>query len=421
MNLLKIQLRRALLSPFFLGLFSAFLAIDFAMIFSEYPGEPYAQLGAGLSTQAGTLVDADFAKKSAAFLQPYYDDLNNMYLAKTGKSESDPAKALQGLRSTDIVLTEAESERITADDIAVSLGLAIKDPKTVYTSAKLSENTEAYIRENAVSGSAAEFLRRNSALLQARLDEILSDGEADSYCLPAYLCRTQSFLYGRLFKAVVLESVILGVLLILWLVNFEFAHGTQALALTSRRGRKLTADQFRAAMLAAVPLPAVFLAILLPVFFSRCPMELFRDTFFSSPLNADTSFSGFLPITWSRMTAAQYFWACLGIALALQTVLCLLGFAAALFFRSTYGVFLAFAFLALVLKELPGSLPWSSGLPIAAAVNPFSAWDFCGFWLTGSKLLSAYPEYFPALFAVWGSAALLLAIFGVRHFRRADL
>lgn len=413
--------RRICRAPFFAGLLAAFLAFNFYLISTGSYQQRKINLINDVAGQTGVQINADFQKNFSPILQKHTQDLGSLYRKKTGKSAAKPEAMVQELQNSEWKMTGAERNRLSDDATILQLDHSVQSRGSTYTGMDFAAEAKDFSSKQKLSGLPASIIANNAAILQKRVDEIRSDGEADTLYFPGTSCRTHSFLYGKLFKAILFESAVLGVLIMLYTVNFEFAHGTQGLAYTSRRGRKLLADQFGAAMLAGLAVPVLLLSVALPAFFTSFHFSSLWNASVSSAMNMETE-SGFFPcITWSRMTVLQYLWANIGLLLALQAVFCLLAFTLAVFCRSSYVSFLLYSFAGFVLAFLPEYLPWNAAFPFFAAANPFAAWNICGFWLARSELACTYPQYFIALFVLWGAASAILIFFGTRRFRRADL
>ena len=371
--------------------------------------------------QTGVQINADFQKKFSPILQKHTQDLASLYRQKTGKSVTQPEAMVQELQNNELQMTGAEQDRLRDDATILQLDHSVQSRGSTYDGLDFAAEARNFSSKQNLSGLPASIIANSAAALQKRVDEIRADGEVDTLYFPGTSCRTHSFLYGSLFQAILLESAVLGVLIMRYTVNFEFAHGTQGLAYTSRRGRTLLADQFCAAMLAGMTVPALLMAVSLPAFFTSFHFSNLWNASVSSAMNVENE-NGFFPcITWSRMTVLQYLWANIGLVFALQAVFCLLAFTLAVFCRSSYAGFLLYSFAGFVLAFLPDYLPWNAALPFFAAANPFTAWKICGFWLARSEPACTYPQYFIVLFVLCGTVSAILIFFGTRRFRRADL
>ena len=422
MDIFRYQLKRIFGAPFFPGLLAVFLAFDLYLLSTLSGAQHDINLINDVAGQTGVQINAEFDKKFSAILSAHTSDLAELYRLKTGKASSDSSAMLQSLAQDYYALTAEQQGRLLDDCAILRLDRAIKGRDAFYEGYDVGKTGAAYIRQGKISGAPAQFISQNCAGLQDRVVRIRSDGEKDTLFFPGTVYQVHGFLYGTLLKAIVMESAILGVLVMFFTVNYEFAHGTQNLAYTSRRGRHLPADQFRAAMLAGMLVPVFFMAAALPVFFANYHFSNVWNSFVSSGMNAEPHGMEVVPyVTFRPMTVWQYLWANIGLTLVLQAVFCLLAFAMAVFCRNSYVGFLGYALTGMLLMNVSSILPWNTMLPLILTANPVIAWYDCDNWLTQVDIFDAYPGYFPVIFLVGASVTAVAACFGIRRFRRADL
>ena len=422
MDIFRHQWKRILAAPFFLCLIAVFLAFDLYLISTLSGARHDINLINDVAGRTGVRIDAEFEKKFALILGAHTKDLEELYRLNTGETSADPSVMLQSLARNYDMLTPEQQERLLDDNTIVLLDKAIKNRGAFYEEYDVNAAGQTYIQRGKITGAPARFISQNCARLQERVVQIKSNGERDTLFFPGTVYQVHGFLYGTLLKAIVMESAILGVLVMFFTVNYEFAHGTQNLAYASRRGRKLLGDQFRAGMLAGMLVPVFFMGAALPVFFANYHFSNVWNSFVSSGMNAEPNGMKIIPyVTFGPMTMWQYLWANIGLVLVLQAVFCLLAFAAAVFCRNSYIGFLGYALAGMLLISIPSVLPWNTMLPLILSANSVVAWYDCGGWLTQVAMIDAYPGYFPVIFLLGASVTAIAAFFGIRRFRRADL
>jgi hypothetical protein len=425
MRLFAIQLRRALTAPFFLGLMLVFLAYNGLQIFFFcQQNKPAAEAVCEISAQHGVIFDAPFRDFLTPKAASSSADLTALYQSKFEKLANKDVSAdemIQSLKWDSTKLTQAERKRLAEAEAVLAVSGAAEKSAGLYADADFAGSAEQTIRENGMTGYAAELTRQSAALLDARAKEIQSDGEAQTLFFPGKTCGVHRFFYGTLLHDILFESAVLGVLLMLYLFGFEFGAKTDSLAYCTRRGRCLGFDQIGAAMLAGMLVPAVLLAASLPVFFANFDFSAFWNVPVASILNTDVSRNVSQLLTWNRMTMEEYLLASLGVLFGIQAVCCIFGCAAAVFSRkNVYLGFLVLALAGFAASLLPGLLP-KNLFAFLLAANPLWAWQNCGLWFAYSEPLSCYPGYFVVLFASCGTLATALSATGILRFRRADL
>lgn len=94
-------------------------------------------------------------------------------------------------------------------------------------------------------------------LLQERVDSLAQTGAALDLYVGPITHDSHQYLYNTLFRVLLTESVLLGLLCALYLVGYEGLSGTQSLACVSRTGRRLWKHKTLAALAAALGLYAL--------------------------------------------------------------------------------------------------------------------------------------------------------------------
>ena len=421
MDIFRHQLRRILCAPFFFGLLAAFLAFDLYLISTLSGVQRELNLINDIAGQTGVQINENFEKKFTPILNAHTKDLETLYRQKAGKAPADASSMLKSLSQDYYTLTEEQQRRFRDDSTIVQLDGAIKGRNAFYEGYDVGMAGRTFIRQNKIGGASAEWITRNCDQLQDRVVQIKADGEKDTLFFPGAVYQVHGFLYGTLLKAIVMESAILGVLVLFFTLNYEFTHGTQSLAYTSRRGRRLPTDQFRAAMLVGILIPVFLMAVTLPVFFCSFHFSNLWGSSVSSAMNAEQA-SGSVPyLTFRPMTMLQYLLANIGLTLVVQTIFCLFAFAAALFCRNSYLGFLGYGLVGMLLSILPQFVPLGNLFYPLLSATPVFAWQNCGTWLTQINLFTAYPWYHAAVFSLGVLVTAMASLLGIRRFRRADL
>ncbi len=422
MDIFRLQCRRIFRAPFFLGLLAVFLAFDLYLVSALSGEQREINLINDVAGQTGVRIDANFEKKFGPIVAAHTADLGELYRQKTGKAPADADAMTKSLAQQFYSLSAQQQGRFRDDCAVIQLDGAVKGRDAFYNGYSVTQAGKAFIRQGNVTGAPASFLTRHCAELQNRVVQIKADGEKDTLFFPGTVYEVHGFLYGKLFWAILMESAILGVLAMFFAVNYEFTHGTQNLAYTSWRGRRLPADQFRAALLAGMLVPALLMAVVLPVFFENYHFSNVWGSFVSSAMNSEVHGMQVLPyVTFRPMTMWQCLWAHIGLMFVVQAVFCLLAFAVSIFCRNSYVGFLGYALGGMLLLNVPSFLPWNTMAPLILSANPVTAWSDCTNWLTQIDIFDAYPWYFLLVFALGAAVTAATGFFGIRRFRRADL
>ena len=287
MDIFRLQFKRILCSPFFLGLLAVFLVFDFYLISTLSGEQQEINLINDVAGQTGVQINPDFEKKFRPIVNTHIGDLGELYRQKIGKAPTDANAMAKSLSEQFYELSAEQKKRFRDDCAIIQLDGAVKGRNAIYEDYSVTQDGKIFLKQGKVTGTPAAFITHNCAELQDRVVQIKTDGEKDTLFFPGTVYQVHSFLYDTLFRAIVMESAILGALAIFFAVNYEFTHGTQNLAYTSRRGRRLTADQFRAAMLAGMLVPVFLMVTALSVFFANYHFSNVWGSYVSSAMNAE--------------------------------------------------------------------------------------------------------------------------------------
>lgn len=261
-------------------------------------------------------------------------------------------------------------------------------------------------------------------LLQERVDHLAQTGAAlDLYAGPI-THDSHQYLYNTLFRVLLTESVLLGLLCALYLVGYEGLSGTQSLACVSRTGRRLWKHKTLAALTAALGLYALLTLLTMGPYLLLWDYRGIWDSSVSSQFNYFVDMLYSRPfLTWADFTVGSYFAAMIAAGGGLVAVFTLIGAVAGLLIRHTYGAAIAAAAFCALLLGLSSTLAslglWSAYL--LTTFSPVCLWLAINGWFTELGQMGLVPWQETVGLAlnllVWSGIALL----ALRRFGRKDV
>ena len=170
------------------------------------------------------------------------------------------------------------------------------------------ELTEFYQSVMEGDSLAQSWMAWKYDLLQDRVDHLAQTGAAlDLYAGPI-THDSHQYLYNTLFRVLLTESVLLGLLCALYLVGYEGLSGTQSLACVSRTGRRLWKHKTLAALAAALGLYALLALFTLGPYLLLWDYRGIWDSSVSSQFNYFVDMLYSRPfLTWADFTVGSYF------------------------------------------------------------------------------------------------------------------
>lgn len=244
------------------------------------------------------------------------------------------------------------------------------------------------------SPAAVRLMKWKYDLLAERVAHLSGTGAAmDLYAGPVTHDAHQ-FLYDTLFRAVVTEALLLGMLSMLYLLGFEGQRRTLSLICASRTGRRLYGKKVLAGLAAAVFFYILLAAVTLGIYFCRCDYSGVWEASVSSQFNYLTDMLYRRPfLTWGDFTVGGYLAAQLALGAALTAAFALLAAAGGLLLRNVYASALVLAVVCFSGVGLTAGLA-QAGLWIAyfvSLVHPSCVWLGLGGWFTELGLSGAVP------------------------------
>ena len=306
-------------------------------------------------------------------------------------------------------------------DLVLSAAREMTDIFEDYDTRDLAGLYEGLVKD---SPAAVRLMSWKYTLLAERAAHLSGTGAAmDLYAGPVTHDAHQ-FLYDTLFRAVVTESLLVGMLSMLYLLGFEGQRRTVSLICASRSGRKLYGKKVLAGLTAAVFLYILLAAVTLGVYFCLWDYGGVWGGSVSSQFNYLTDMLFRRPfLTWGDFTVGGYLAAELTLGALLTADFALLAAVCGLLLRNVYASALVLAvvcFGGVGLTAMLAQMGLWCGY-FASLVHPACVWLGIGGWFTELGLSGAAPWQETV------STGLDLLAFGLgtalslRLFRRKDI
>lgn len=274
------------------------------------------------------------------------------------------------------------------------------------------------------SPAAVRLISWKYELLAERAAHLSGTGAAmDLYAGPVTHDAHQ-FLYDTLFRAVVTESLLLGMLSMLYLLGFEGQRRTVSLICSSRSGRKLYGKKVLAGLAAAVFLYILLASVTLGVYFCLWDYGGVWGASVSSQFNYLTDMLFRRPfLTWGDFTVGGYLAAQLALGALLTAAFALLAAVCGLLLRNVYASALVLAvvcFGGVGLTAMLAQMGLWCGY-FASLVHPACVWLGIGGWFTELGLSGAVPWQETVSTSLDMLVFSLGTALALRLFRRKDI
>lgn len=122
-------------------------------------------------------------------------------------------------------------------------------------------------------GVWGSWIVRNYDRLQKRVEQIRKTGEGTYDFYPGSWYKLHTTLYGKLWKKLILQTAVLMILSMLYLMDYERIYKTQDLVLATTTGKKMMEKKMLAGALCGLFYAGLLTAFTLLVFFAAVPFQ----------------------------------------------------------------------------------------------------------------------------------------------------
>jgi hypothetical protein len=280
---------------------------------------------------------------------------------------------------------------------------------------------QKYIGRYGLSGVNAENVRAKYETLQPIVDKKSAHGDSLSPYFGDGTKYLHKLLFRNIFGLIAIESALIALFAALLSTGYENLHNTEGVVCASRTGRSILRQKLLASLTAAAAFFTIILGVTLTLYFLRFDYSAVWGDNVSSLFNSAVG-DAFKPfITWQSLTVAQLVWRCAAMAAGLAACFSLLGFAAGVFVRSSYGAAIASVALCALMFVAEPLFPYGGTARNLMNLSPVQLIVNIGDWFTDGYadiLWRGFETKGLALSLALLAAASLLA---AHHYRRRDL
>lgn len=417
MRILLFEIKKAFLSPVILSLLAIFTAFNLFLIYENAYIKDDLQKVNQIANKYGTEINDEMLKIMQSDYEAKLKKVNEL----TSKVVSKTYQNMQEFfaeRSFYLPEKFSEKELTFFNETALlefyyfsSMGI-----DESFQAADPLKRAEQEIGMYRISGKAAELIRSQFDKITARYEEVLENKEYKHLFPAQSVWETHLLLFKTMFKAMLIESVVLTVLVTAYIMNFEFDRGTYLLAYSSKRGRNLWLDKLWAALITNVLLMTILLVISLAAYFSVFSYREFWGVPISSYFNAGKEWL----MTWWNLTFLEYLAAVIVLSYILIILFTWMTAILSRWVRNSYLVFFIFLCTFGLIFANQAIFPRSSILFLFGYFTPVNLVLNSFIWFMQRALtLTAYFEVITVL--VWFVLLFLGVMYSLRSFRKCDL
>lgn len=290
---------------------------------------------------------------------------------------------------------------------------------TVYLTKNLNSRdmAEQFSCALMLEGQAREYAEKEYKKLDGILEENRENGKAEHFFVPGN--RGFFELFSRWIPLVcTLESILAGILFMIYTVNEPLTSGTASVEYTTKRGRKCQDQRRRAAALTGVTFTVMIWGLTLLAAALMFPL----GGLWKTPIGSMMVLDAYYPlISWFPLNIAEY----VGVEFLLSVFAVLLfsyiGYGAAAKGRNSFRAFMLIGFGCACTYTVTSLFPKGSIFYFVLQYNPVDFARKAGHWMVnGASFLS--PKYYEiTVILVWGILTAGAAFVVRKQFLKKDL
>lgn len=306
-------------------------------------------------------------------------------------------------------------------DILVSVTQNAKSSFHSKDAVKVGENL---ILQYGLSGFFADKMKGKYVKLQEAVENLRKQKADLSVYAADITYDMHQLLFSSLFRAIITESCLFAVLVMLYILGFEEWNHTEQVVYAAYRGRKIQKEKISAGLFVTIIYFSILTGLSLFVFFSIYDFSGIWDCSVSSQFNYIQCPGYLKPFwTWVPFNVRSYLVTMLVLALVLTIVFSLFGAWTGLICQNTYMgfvFFLAIAFGMLALPFVCADIGIWGGYYLSEFL-PVSLWLCSHQWLTDLGGISLLPWH--ETIALIGNIIvfMLLLLFTFKKFQRKEI
>lgn len=330
------------------------------------------------------------------------------------------------IKETGTYITETSLEALneSTNPVLQDFALRAESRRTVYegfSMISLKERKEE-LQGLTLKGNLKIFIDNCYEKLQTRVEQIISTKEADGGFYPGDWYRMHSFLFGNLFKIVLLQMSTLVVLSVIIAMDYDRIHHTLDIIYSSKIGRKRLIQEVVAGLLVGILISAFLFFVVFVAYFLIFPYDGVFRTPISSGLMTEVRGLLYYPyITYVTLTVGEYFFCSTVFAFCFAILMGLLATVMMRIWKNSYLAFLGLVILCLFMLIIAMNVRTGTLFDVFLFFSPSVLWMQCGEWFMESNLYTSFYGY--EWFAWFCNLVFVLILFCLLKYKyeREDL
>lgn len=421
MKIVKNEIKKIVESPIIIGLTIVFILFNFFIMSDKFRFRQDLRVLNEIVRKVGYKIDENMVRNFKNYYEENLEQANKIISEKSGKRYKNLEEFYEDTKGRDLEnCSKEEKNKIREVAIIENYYYSIERNDIDYKKIDIGKTTEGDIEAMQLSGDLAETVRKNYKNFENRLEEIRSNEEQRNLFFQGQAYAMHSFLFTDILRTIIFEITILGCLIMLFIVNYEFDNNTSLIAYSTKRGRNLVKDKILAGFISIILVTTIILTISLAVYFSVFSYDGLWKVPISSYFNWEPGCkSPFM--SWFSINMGQYLILSIALIYAVQIIFGGIVFLIARVIKNTYiGFFIFFIIVAFAIL-LPSFISRSSNFVIYFTFTPFCLIMNPSNRFMQSGVFTNYKYYELITVIIWWILITAASIFSIKKFKREAL
>lgn len=414
MDIKKSEFKKIITSPVIIFLFVIFNLFNLFIIYENLDLRNDFKVTHDIGKRYGYKIDDNMVKNFKKYYHDEIKKMNEITQKQTGKRYNNAIQLANDLKTGVYLYSKENIEFFNKVNMEEYYYESMKNVDNEYSTMNVMNIAKMEIRKYKLEGKAAETVRKEYRDFNKRFKKIVKNEEYKNI----FFIGKHSLLFNTVFKSFIYEIMILSVLIMGYLINYEFDNNTQLLAYSTRRGRKLMWDKLQVAIFTNLILSTAIIGVGLLAYFIAFDYSGLWHVPISNYFNRE---EGFTSMCWYNLSFIEYVLLSIVIIYMCNLLFNGMAFFISMYVRNSYIVFFIFAITFGIFILGIECIHFNSNMIFVLGFNPFMLVLNTRAWLMEAGAFFTFKYYEVVTIGTWGSIIIILSDLSFKRFRRREI
>ncbi|AEB74977.1 hypothetical protein ADU80_09515 [Clostridium botulinum] len=414
MDIKKSEFKKIITSSVIIFLFVIFNLFNLFIIYENLDLKDDFKVTQDIVKRYGYKIDDNMVKNFKKYYNDEIKKMNEITEKSTGKKYKSALELANDLKGGGYSYTKENIDFFNKVSTEEYYYESMKNVDNEYNKMNVMDIAEMEIKKYKLQDKAAETVRGEYRDFNKRFKEIVQNKEYKNI----FFIGKHSLLFNTLFKSFIYEIMILWVLIMGYLINYEFDNNTYLLTYSTKRGRRLVWDKLQVAIFTNLILSTAIIGFGLLAYFIAFDYSGLWHVPISNYFNRE---QGFTSMCWYNLSFIQYMVATIFIIYMCNLLFNGIAFFISMYVKNSYIVFFIFVvFFGISILGIPG-ISLDSNMIFILGFNPFMLVMNTKAWLMEAGAFFTFKYYELITIGVWGGILIVLSILSFNRFKKRDI